>query len=595
MNNPTISDPRLLRGRHSCETCGSSDSVGYYEDHWTCFGACDKTSFYDDNKGSRKRMEVEEIDFNDIISTLRDIEELPIRGSRLRNIQKNIYDFYGVHSTVNEDGDPDHRYYPWTRDGKVVAYKQKVDKKVNEEGEVTQKKQFYMHGDTQVMNRKDCDLFGQHLFEAGGRMLVITEGEDDAAALQQAYDKKYNGRRFPVVSLYNSKSDQVFINNLEWVMSFEKIVLWPDRDEHGAGLDTMQRYAKAIGIKAHIVGCTKYKDANDAWKAEGAEYCVSQIYNAQGYTPAGFVKGEELWTRFKERKNVKSQPYPDCLSEINNKLTGMRAGEIVLFTSGTGAGKSTVTKEVMINISKNKENKLGIVSLEEDVGETVEKFIEMQMRVNFQELGTDVSEEQQREAFDELFASERVIILDHQGSVGDASLIDKLRALCAMGCTHIVLDHITIAVSEGNEGFTGNEAVDKMMSDLLKLVKQFPVWLGVISHLRKTGAGGKSFEEGHMASMDDIKGSGSIKQISFDIIAFSRNMIAEDDREKNTIHFRVLKARFTGKTGDAGAAYYDGKTRRLKQAATTSASRADEMFKSIENVSPEVMKERMGL
>jgi len=538
---------------------------------------------------------MEEIDFEEIIETLNQINDLPIRGSKERNIYKAIYEFYGVRSTLNEDGEPDHRYYPWLRDNKVVAFKQKIDKKLNDKGEVIQKKQFYMHGDTQIMNRKDCMLFGQHLFEAGGKILVITEGEDDTCAVQQAYDQKYGGRRFPVVSLYNSKADQVFINNLNWIMSFDKVILWPDQDEHGAGEDTMQRYAKAIGPKAHLVGCKKYKDANDALKAEKADYIISQIFNAQAYTPAGFVKGEELWERFKKRKETKSQPYPDCLSGINLKLNGMRQSEIVLLTSGTGAGKSTVTKEIMINITQNDENKLGIVSLEEDVGETVEKFIEMQMETNFQDTEGEIDEGEQRKAFEKLFASERVIILDHQGSVGDDSLIEKLRALCAMGCTHIILDHITIAVSEGNDGLTGNEAVDKMMSDLLKLVKQFPVWLGIISHLRKSGSGGKSFEEGHMASMDDIKGSGSIKQISFDIIAFSRNMVDPDEREKNTIYFRVLKARFTGKTGDAGAAYYDGKTRRLKSASLTQEERADELFSKADNISPEVMRERIGL
>ena len=166
-----------------------------------------------------------------------------------------------------------------------------------------------------------------------------------------------------------------------------------------------------------------------------------------------------------------------------------------------------------------------------------------------------------------------------------------------MGCTHIILDHITIAVSEGNDGLTGNEAVDKMMSDLLKLVKGFPIWLGIISHLRKTGSGGKSFEEGHMASMDDIKGSGSIKQISFDIIAFSRNMVAENNEERNTIRFRVLKARFTGYTGDAGAARYDPSTKRLKRADLSAIERSEELFKQAqpETITKEQAMERMGL
>ena len=130
-------------------------------------------------------------------------------------------------------------------------------------------------------------------------------------------------------------------------------------------------------------------------------------------------------------------------------------------------------------------------------------------------------------------------------------------------CIRDSLDHITIAVSEGSEGLSGNEAVDKVMSDLLKIVKKHNIWLGIVSHLRKSGGG--AFEEGNMASIDDIKGSGSIKQISFDIIAFSRNLVAVNESDRNQIKFSVLKSRYTGLTGPAGNSKYNQATGRLEK------------------------------
>lgn len=537
----------------------------------TCYGACDKTWFYDNVRGKENEEEMEELDFEEVMETLKQIDQLPFRGSRIRNIEKPVYEFYGVRSEIQANGEPGSRYYPWHVDGKHVSYKQK-----------TLEKKYYMKGDTQSMNRKGAMLWGQHLFAGGGRTLVITEGEDDACAIQMAYSKKYNGKRFPVVSLFNTNNPALVINNLEWINSFEKVILWPDVDQHGKGEQVMDDMAKAIGPKAHIVDCKNYKDANDAWIGEGTEFVISKVWNAQPFTPAGFIKGKELWERFKERKNVKALPYPDCLAGLNTKLKGMRKGEITLFVSGTGSGKSTTTKEVMLEIMAKSNEKLGIICLEEDVGETTQKFIEMKLGKDVMDEDNPVPEEDQYAAYKELFGDENVIVLDHQGSVGDESLIEKMRALCAMGVGYIVLDHITIAVSEGNEGLTGNEATDKMMSDLLKLVKAWPVWLGLISHLRKTGAGGNSFEEGHMASLDDIKGSGSIKQISFDIIAFARNMVHEDERERNTTRFRVLKARFTGKTGDAGAATYNHETRRMSRVAINSTESAVDMFDKLD-------------
>jgi len=118
-------------------------------------------------------------------------------------------------------------------------------------------------------------------------------------------------------------------------------------------------------------------------------------------------------------------------------------------------------------------------------------------------------------------------------------------------------------VSEGVGDKTGNEAQDEVMNDLLRLVKRHPVWIGLVSHLRKASSGAKSFEEGRLPSIDDIRGSGSIKQISFDIISFARNLIATDDDERNTILMQILKARQTGLTGRVQGACYDHVTGRL--------------------------------
>jgi twinkle protein len=149
------------------------------------------------------------------------------------------------------------------------------------------------------------------------------------------------------------------------------------------------------------------------------------------------------------------------------------------------------------------------------------------------------------------------------GSVQDDSLLQRIEYLAAIGARYLILDHITIAVSEGSEGLSGNEAIDKVMSSLLKIVKRYNIHLTLISHLRKAGGDSKSFEEGRLASLDDIKGSGSIKQISFDIIAFARNLMATEDSERNTIKFAVLKSRFSGNTGKAGQASYNPLTGRL--------------------------------
>jgi twinkle protein len=244
----------------------------------------------------------------------------------------------------------------------------------------------------------------------------------------------------------------------------------------------------------------------------------------------------------------------------------MRGGEIALFISGTGSGKSTVLREIMLHLLNVTESKIGVISLEESPAETARKLAGMTLLKN--PAKEEIPLDELKIGFDKVFDSDRVVLLDHQGSMHDNSIVDQLEYMCLSGCKFLFIDHITIMVSEGVENLTGNEAQDRVMNDLLRLVKRHPdVWIGLVSHLRKAPSGGKSFEEGKLPSIDDIRGSGSIKQISFDIISFARNLTAVSEIERNNIKMRILKSRYTGLTGNVNGAYYDFNTGRLHRSA----------------------------
>ena len=440
-----------------CPSCDSSDAFTIYEDGSHCFSC---------NYSTKKKVK-EMNDFKDLTTQsssnmLAEIQDLNSFAITSRGISKQVIDYFGIKMSINPDGSGGSHYYPYTRDGKVTAYKERV-----------LPKSFQIHGDY-----RDTELFGQSS-ASGGKTLVITEGELDACAVAQSFVDKYN-KIFPVVSIPSATGIKVILEQRDWIRTFESIILLFDNDE--AGKAAIEKASKIIGAGKVKVGKLKEKDPCEQLLKHGSESLLRAYWDAQTWSPAGLIVGEKIWDQYKQRKNTQSIPYPECLSGLNEKLKGIRHGEITLFTSGTGSGKSTVIKEIVLDL---------------------------------------------------------------------------------MGCKYLVLDHITIAVSEGSEGLSGNEAIDKIMSDLLKIVKKHNVWLGLISHLRKAPGGGKSFEEGNLASIDDIKGSGSIKQISFDIISFARNLVSENLTERNTIKFRVLKSRFTGLTGSAGSASYDNKTGRL--------------------------------
>ncbi len=520
----------------SCESCGSSDANAVYSDGSAYCFSC--------RKNTAVGTEDTEVEFNVVQSqlTLDEIQQLPI--DTFRGISKKVLYNAGVKIEYDDKRNITSHYYPITVNKKIKAYKKRI----------VATKDFRVVGKAEVP-----ELFNQ--VNSGKRKnLVITEGEVDCLSILEMLTKAKV--QFDVVSIVNGAQSarRNIASNLDFVNKYEKVFIAFDNDEHG--IEAAKDVAHIIKPgKAHIVNSI-HKDANEALSKDLIDEYLQDIWGAKVYKPDAFITGEKIWQAFKERSEIKSVAYPDCLKGLNDKLFGMRLGEITLFTSGTGSGKSTVVKETILNLLEKTEDKIGLISLEESIGDTATKLIGMSIMKNIRMPG-DVTDEEARKGYEKVFGDERLILLDHQGSVADSSLLDRIEYLAALGCNYLILDHITIAVSEGVDGATGNEAVDKVMSSLLKIVKRYNIHLTLISHLRKSSGEGKSFEEGVMPNLDSIKGSGSIKQISFDIIGFARNMMAAEKSDRNIVKFAVLKSRFSGDTGMCGQANYNVDTGRL--------------------------------
>jgi twinkle protein len=539
-----------------CENCGGSDPKQIYEDDSAFCFSCRKS--YPAPIGEVVDLEFKVVKSNETWndSKLEEVKnDYTIRGFKERNIVKQVSEHYGVKVSYDIDGAIDSHYYPYYSDSSLVGYKvRNLPKSFSSIGNVK------------------GGLFGQNLYN-GGRRLVITEGELDAMSVQSAWFKKYK-TFYPVVSLRSASSVKDLIDAREWIRNFDEVILWLDNDD--AGKEAMKEAARIIGYDKIKVAKSTEKDASELWIKE-PEKVLTTIYDAVDYTPAGILTKNELWHQLEKYNELESVPYPSFMDGLNDKLKGMRFGEITLWTSGTGSGKSTLLREIAVHLLDTTEDKIGIVSLEESPAETARKMAGM--AINRNPAKEEIPIDDLKVGFDNIFGDNRVMVLDHQGSISDGSIMDFLEYMCLSGCKYLFVDHITILASEGAEGLTGNEAIDKIMNDLLRLVKKYEVWIGLISHLRKTDNKGKSFEEGKLPSMDDIRGSGSIKQISMDIIAFARDAGSSVEDERNTIKTKVLKCRYTGLTGPSGSLHYDFDTGRLKKGLDEFEKTTDKMMR----------------
>lgn len=492
--------------------------------------------------------------------SMAEILQYKIRGNQERLLLKQAMEFYGVRSTIGFDGNVDRFWFPFSENLKeITGFK---SKKVGDKAA------------TFSVGRVSTP-FGLEHFSGGGKRIVITEGEEDAIAIQSANFLRY-GKPYPVISMGAASQTEFLLKHRDTLKKFEEIILWFDQDEPGA--NATLKAAKILGFENVKTIKTNCKDANDQWLLlnrdsgsyeQAAQQLVNMLFGAQPYTPTGVLSGEALWDRLKGHADTPSVDYPDRLSGLQEKLGGIRKGEITTIVSGTGTGKSTLTRELVLHLLQVTDSKVGVIALEEGPEETVRKLSAMSLNRN--PADPKLSLEELRVGFDSVFGGERVMVLDHIGSASDSRILDLMEFMALSGVEYIVLDHLTIMISEGAGGLEGNAAQDKVMNDLARFVKRYEVSLFLVSHLRKNTDSGKSYEEGLMPSMDAIRGSGSTKQVSMNIIAFARNTLAEDPEERNRARLAVLKCRNTGLTGFAGVLQFNLSTGRLDKGSSSSS------------------------
>jgi twinkle protein len=527
-----------LPGKYPCprHECRSSDAVRKYADGSAFCFSC-QHPLKNGEVAEEPKQEVSNFSYKD---TIEKILTYPFSGIMSRGISEEVAKFFEIRVKRNTSGKTLAHYYPYP-DG---AFKRRL----------VDTKDFLMIGSS----GSPKELFGQDKFSGGGKRLIITEGELDTASIGQAYMDKY-GKIYPVVSVPSATILKPLIEKREWIRSFQEVIICFDEDS--AGREAAEKACKIIGFDKVKRTRLSEKDANDVLMKHGKLALLEHIWDAGRIIPKGIMNKDTLWEALVNHQEIKSVPYPPCIRHLNDKLKGMRPHEISLFISGTSCGKSTLMREIMLHVLETTDQSIGVLSLEESPPETARLLAGMKLHRNPANEEIPISE--LKTGFDAVFGDDRVIVLDHQYQVNDTSLMDKLEYMCLNGVSYLFIDHITILTSEGVEDLTGNEAQDKIMNTLLRLVKKYPVWIGLVSHLRKASFGGKSFEEGRMPSLDDIKGSGSIKQVSFDVVGFARNLTAANERERNTIGISVLKCRYTGLTGPVQGAYYVFETGRL--------------------------------
>jgi len=407
-------------------------------------------------------------------------------------------------------------------------------------------------------NSKKMGLYGEHLWRGGGKMVTVTEGEIDALSVSQQ-----TGNKWAVVSVPNGAqgAHKAVARSLEWLETFESVVFMFDNDQ--AGREAAEKCSLMLSVGKAKIATLPLKDANEMLVAGRGSEIVSAQWGAKPFRPDGVVLGEDLWEQVSEVDDSESFPYP--WAGLNDKTYGIRKGELVTLTSGTGIGKSSICREVAHHLIIN-DKKVGYIALEESVARTAKGIMGISLNLPIHIHGTNVGMERLHEAFQATMGTGNCVLYDHFGSMDSDHLLGKIRYMVkALDVEYVFLDHISIMVS-GYEDGDERRRIDNIMTKLRSLVEELGIALILVSHLKRPE--GKAHEEGAKTSLAQLRGSASLGQLSDLVIGFERDQQSEDEADVTTV--RVLKNRYSGETGINCTLKYNKETGRLKETASVS-------------------------
>lgn len=518
-----------------CTGCGSSDANALYDDGHTHCHICKRTTFPDDTNGRKEEPKGQRT----ITGKIRPVPEA-FHALADRRISRDTAKRYGVTLIQDETSDVKHVYPYYNKDGYHAANKlrRRASKAFMWEGEAGQ-----------------ATLFGQQLFPPGSaKAITLVEGECDAMA---AYEMQ--GSRYPVVSVHNAASAaKNCADNFEYLNSFDKIVICFDKDEakvkpdgtvHYPGQEAALAVAAMFPIgKVCVLTLADGKDPNEYLVDGKSGEFTKEWWGAPTYTPSGLKLGSHMWDEIRIPKNYETVPYP--WESLNAKTYGIRLSELVIVTAETGVGKTSVLKEIEHYLLANTDKGVGLLHLEEPNSDTALGLMSITANkpLHLPDVRKEVDDVELRSYYDATVNTDRVVIWDHFGSNSIHEVLAKIRHMHNLGCKYIVLDHLSIVVSDqsGDE----RKQLDEISTKLKTLCMELNIAVIAVIHQNRAG---------------QIRGTAGVEQLANMVFKLHRERESADEWRRNVTKVMIQKNRFSGMTGPGVYVYYDPETGRLSE------------------------------
>lgn len=332
--------------------------------------------------------------------------------------------------------------------------------------------------------------------------------------------------------------------------------------------DFVQYAFSSMGYRAAI---------NESVRDDGIDYVVHVTDRGL----VSFRKGTGVKPKFE--KVIPKDGFKYCFSVPDTFLVLRRGGDVFV-TGNTGVGKTSIMQELVVHILDTTEYKIGCMFIENSERDTVNNIVGTAMSYplkfaleNDEELASHKFEydskhghgafERDREA-----AMKRTVDSGRLWSIADTDYtvnnIEKTLARCryfakVLGCKVIFLDHISLLVSGGEHDGDERKALDEIATKLAMIVKELGIHLFLVTQANTPS--GKALEEGGHTSINGVRGTRGVGHITHNMLGIERNGQSEEERVRNTTILRVLKCRWTGRTGPSSSLLFSHETYRMTE------------------------------
>ena len=442
-------------------------------------------------------------------------------------------------------------------------------------------------------------MFFQNLADTSANHVYLCEGPKDALCLRQCMKdntkKEWQDHIPPIVSILlgcpNAKKNVIhnewFLKNFKGeYKQKEEIkkkgpILCFDSDESLPGENEIKgREASeecAAFLRDYYVKILQHvdyvNDIGDYLKKDKSELLFKKaVFQTVEFRPEKIVSLYDVFKPGELKEPVEQGIYLPSYPKLMDMLCGERSGELTLFLAPSGAGKSSITADMLYETMVLEGHTCGIF-LEENLKKTFQRFIARRMGVNLKNfrLGLcEIDDEKYQEAEKWVADPDRFLALNHSGSIKISQLesLAKL-AIYKYGRKKIVFDHLTLSQPDQKGANEERLALDSSMKMLAALCEETDVSIKVICHINRNANQGRNREikepTWRRCFKEDARGSSAIECLSWNVICLDLEELANGKRGR--VRLSLQKNREAGELGFADILTMDFLTGKMVDAS----------------------------